>query len=245
MKALVILFLTACSAWGQSFSMQDQAFLGTVHSRPSPQWLSYVSITGSPVSAWGSAYGAISLSQSTSTNQPTITASAFGSTQGIIFDGISKVLSYTGKPISNTQAGSLSVVFKTGSSVTGPFVIVSQSDSAAANDWWEFGIDANGKLYVESDAAGTKHTVEGSTVLATSTAYNAILTYDGTDYYLTLNGTEENPLVIVNVGAFAWAGRVGGTTVFSVGATVTSGGTVRPFNGSLGAVAFWNYDITQ
>lgn len=154
-------------------------------------------------------------------------------------------MSFTGKPINNTQAGSLSVVFKTGSSVTGPFVLVSQSDSATANNWWEFGIDANGKLYVESNVSGTKETVEGSTVLNASTAYNAILTYDGTDYWFQLNGTEENPLVIVNQGAYAWAGVVGGTTIYSRGATVTSGGTFRYFNGSLGAVAWWNYDITQ
>lgn len=244
MRWLAPYFLSLAASLAQPFTLNDPALLGRIHARPMPQWLSYVAVTGSPVSDWSTAYGSITVSQSTSTNRPTITASAFGSNNGITFDGISKVLSYTGKPITATQAGSLSVVFKTGSSVTGPFVFVSQSDSAVANDWWEFGIDANGKLYVESNAAGTKETVEGSTVLATSTAYNAILAYDGTDYWLQLNGVEENPLVVVNQGAYAWTGRVGGTTVYSIGATVTSAGTVRPFNGSLGAIGWWNYDIT-
>lgn len=224
---------------------QDIAFLGTCNRASSPYWTTASGVTGSPCSSWASIAGNYSVTQGTSANRPTITASAFGSNSGLTFNGTSQYLSTTNKVIYRTLSATLSVVFKTPATVTGPVVLVSQSDSAVANDWWEFGIAADGKLYVESDAAGTKMTVEGSTVLAASTIYNAILTYDGTDYYLLLNGVEENPLVITNAGAFAWAGRVTGTTVFAVGATITSGGAVRFFNGLLGGVYFWNGDITR
>jgi hypothetical protein len=231
------------------------ALLGTVHSqspfknqlRPKADlyWESDTSVTGSPASAWASIAGSITLSQATSGNRPAVISSAFGTTQGLTFDGTNDALSYSGQAITRTGAASLSVVFKTGSSVTGPFVLISQADSSVANTWWEFGIAADGKLYIEYNNAGTKQTVEGSTVLSTSTAYNAILTYDGTDFYLLLNNVEENPLVITNTGTFAWLGAVSGTPLFGVGATMPSEGATRFFNGVIGGVYFWNRDLTR
>lgn len=212
---------------------------------PVLSWESDVGVTGSPASAWLSKVGAVTLSQSTVGNRPTVTASAFGSTTGLTFNGTSSVIGASGAVITRTTAATLSVVFKTGSSVAGPFVLVSQSDSATANNYWEFGIGSDGKLYVSSNVNGTTLTIQGSTVLSTATVYNAILCYDGTDFYLQLNGTEENPLVITSTGAFAWLGGVGGATVFNVGATVTSGGTARYFNGVIGGVYFWNQDISS
>lgn len=213
---------------------------------PVLSWESDTNVTGSPASAWASKVGSVTVSQSTSGNRPAVTASAFGSTQGLTFDGTNDVLSYSGQAITRTGAASVSLVFKTPATVSGPVVIVSQSNSAATNDWWEIGIAADTRLYVESNNAGTKHTVKGSTFLAASTTYNAILTYDGTDFYLSLNGTEENPLTIENAGAFAWMGRVSaGTPVFSIGATTLSSGDTRFFNGVIGALYFWNTDITQ
>lgn len=211
---------------------------------PRLYWESDIGVTGSPASAWKSRVGQVALSQGTGANQPAVTASAFGSTQGLTFDGSNDSLAYSGAAVTTTGAASLSVVFKTGSSVTGPFVLLSQSDSATTNNYWEFGIGADGKLYVTSNVNGTALTIQGATVLATATVYNAILCYDGTDYYLQLNGTEENPLVVTSVGAYAWLGGVGGTTVFTLGATTTSGGTARYFNGVLGGVYFWNQDLT-
>ena len=213
---------------------------------PSLVWLSNSGVTGNPASAWASSTGIVTLAQATVANQPTVTASAFGSSPGLTFNGTSSAMSASGVAVPQTAAGSLSVVFKTGASVTGPFVICAQSDSSAINNWWEIGVAADGKIYIESNANGTKQTVEGSTVLSNSTSYNAIVTYDGTDFYVQLNGVEENPLVITNVGAFAWLGRVtAGTPVFTVGATATSGGNARFFNGSVGAIYFWATDITQ
>lgn len=217
---------------------------GSINITPDLSFISTSGVTGSPASAWDSFVGGISLTQSTAGSRPAISASAFGSAQGLSFDGANDVIGYTGKPITATAAGSLLCVFKTPSAFSSRRVIVSQSDSAVANDWWELGIDASGMVYVESNAAGTVHTVRGITELAESTAYSVILCFDGVDYFMTINGAEENPLTIESVGAFAWAGRVGGTPVFNIGGTVTSGGTQRPFSGIIGEVSFWNQDLT-
>lgn len=212
-----------------------------------PYWESDSGVSGSPASAWAAIVGGVTLSQGTSGWRPAVTASAFGSTTGLTFDGVDDVLTNTTRVINRTNAASLAVVFKTGSNVTNSAsVLVSQADAAVANDWWEFGIASDGRIYIDNNASGTQHTVKGATVLSTNTSYSAVLTYDGTDFYLTLNGLEENPLTIESAGAFAWIGRVSGTSpVFSVGATTTSDGTVRPFNGTIGGVYFWNADLTQ
>lgn len=228
-------FLSVISRADPFFPMQGQL-----------TWLAWESdsgVTGSPASAWLSKVGTVSLAGA-SGERPAVTASAFGSTTGLTFDGTNDAMSITAKPIAATAAGSLSLVFKTPAAISAKMVLVSQSDAAVANDWFEVGIDSDGKLYVESNNAGTKHTVKGSTVLTVSTIYNAILVYDGTDFYLLLDNVEENPLVIENIGAFAWFGRVGGTTTFTVGATITSGGAARFFSGVIGGIYFFNSDIT-
>lgn len=233
---------------GSARAQQTFIALNGGQSRPALYWESDYGVTNvsSAASAWLPVVGAITLSQGTAGNRPTITTNAFGTTTGLTFNGTTNLLSYTGQAITQTGAASLSVVFKTGSSVTGPFVLVSQADSAATNNYWELGIGSDGKLYVSSNAGGTTLTIQGSTVLSASTVYNAILCYDGTDFYLLLNGVEENPLVITSIGAFAWIGRVSaGSPVFAVGATVLSSGTARFFNGVIGGVYFWNKDLTQ
>lgn len=206
-------------------------------------WESDTNVTGSPVSSWVSKDNTVTLTQS-GTSRPSIAAGAFGSTQGLLFDGINDFMAVASKIISVTGAGSISLVFKTGTSVVGPMVLVSQSDAAVANDWFEVGINADGKFYVESNNAGTKMTVLGSSVLLASTVYNVILCYDGTDFFILLNNVEENPLEISNIGTFAWFGRIGGTTTFTVGATTTSGGTFRNFSGIIGGIYFWDTDLT-
>lgn len=238
-RALVILLTAAACHAG---SIPWTALLEEI---PSLQLTSQTGVTGSPCSAWTAVRTGLTVSQATSTNQPTVTAAAFGSLSGLTFDGISKALSYTGAAVTNTRQGSLQVVFKTPATVTGPVVILSQADSATNNVWWEFGITSTGKLYVESNASGTKLTEEGATVLSASTTYTALLTYDGVDFYLSLNGTEENPLVLTNSGAWRWLGAIGGTPAFTVGATTLSTGNTRFFNGTLGGIWFWNVDITR
>lgn len=206
-------------------------------------WESDTNVTGSPVSSWISKDNTVTLSQS-GTSRPAIALATFGSTQGLLFDGVNDFIAVASKIISATAAGSISLVFKTGTSVVGPMVLVSQSNVAVANDWFEVGINADGKFYVESNNAGTKMTVLGSSVLLASTVYNVILCYDGTDFFILLNNVEENPLEISNIGSFAWFGRVGGTTTFTVGATTTSGGTFRNFLGIIGGIYFWDTDLT-
>jgi len=208
-------------------------------------WASDTGVTGSPASAWESIDESVTLAQSSGSNRPAVTGSVFGSTQGLTFDGSNDNLTVATQVITATAAGTISIVFKTGASVVGPMVMVSQSDSAVANNWVEFGINADGRLYIESNASGTKHTVVGSTVLLPSTRYDMQLAFDGIDYYMQLNNVEENPLEIVNIGVFAWFGRVAGTTAFTVGGTITSGGLQRPFAGAVGAIYLWAVDLTE
>lgn len=220
---------------------------GTVIGTPpgaNVSWESDHGVTGSPASAWQSIDTTVTLAQSSGSSRPAVTASAFGSTTGLTFDGVNDYMTVATKVVTVTGAASISIVFKTAATVTGPQVLVSQSNTAAANDWFEIGIGADGRLYIENNNAGTKLTIVGSTALLPSTIYNAILCFDGTDYFLELNGVEENPLTISNIGSFAWFGRVGGTTSFSVGATVTSGGAARFFAGVLGGVYFFSEDLT-
>jgi hypothetical protein len=207
-------------------------------------WASDTGVTGSPCSAWESIDASVTLAQGTGSQRPAVTSSVFASTQGLTFDGANDNVTVATQVIAATGAGTISIVFKTGASVAGPMVMVSQSDSAVANNWVEIGINADGKLYIESNASGTKHTVAGSTVLTASTRYDMQLAYDGTDYYMQLNNVEENPLVIENIGVFAWFGRVAGTTTFTVGGTITSGGLQRPFAGAIGAIYLWAVDLT-
>lgn len=208
-------------------------------------WESDNGVTGSPASAWESLDTTVTLAQSTSGSRPAVTGSAFGSTTGLTFDGVNDYLTVATKVVTETGSATVSIVFKTAATVTGPQVLVSQSDTAVANEWFEVGISVDGKLYVESNNAGTKHTVNGSTVLLPSTIYNVILCYDGTDYFMLLNSAEENPLTIESVGAFAWFGQTSSTTpAFTVGATITSGGTSRYFEGVVGGIYFWDEDLT-
>jgi hypothetical protein len=207
-------------------------------------WESDTTVTGNPVSAWLSKDGTVTLAQGTGSQRPAVTAGAFGSTQGLTFDGVNDHLTIATKVVTDTSGSAISVVFKTPATVVGPGVLVSQSNVAVANDWFEIGIGADGKLYVENNNAGAKLTIKGSTVLAPSTVYDLMLCYDGTDYFLLLKGVEENPLTIVNIGSFAWFGRVGGTTSFTVGATITSAGVQRPLAGVLGGIYLFDTDLT-
>lgn len=207
-------------------------------------WESDTGVTGSPASEWESIDTTVTLEQSSGSSRPAVTAGAFGSTQGLTFDGVNDYLTIAVQVVSETGEGSLSIVFNTASTVTGPQVLLSQSDSAVTNDWFEVGIASDGKIYIESNDGGTKLTVKGSTVLEPSTVYNVMLFFDGTDYFVLLNGVEENPLTIENIGDFAWLGRVAGTTAFTVGATITSAGTARYFDGVIGGIYFWDEDLT-
>jgi hypothetical protein len=207
-------------------------------------WQSDIGVTGNPASAWEDLAETVTLAQSSGSSRPSVTASVFGSTQGLTFDGVNDHLTVATKVITETGAATISIVFKTGAVISGPVVLVSQSDTAVANDWFEIGIGADARLYVESNDAGTKHTVHGCTPLLPLTKYNVILCYDGVDYYMLLNGVEENPLTISNADSFAWFGRINGTEAFTVAGTLTSGGLQRPFAGVLGAVYLWDEDLT-
>lgn len=162
----------------------------------------------------------------------------------ILFDGTNDHLIYTGSVLETT--GTAIIVFKTGSTAfatRGTQVLVSSADNGTANNWLEIGITSDGRVYIESNVGGTQHTVVGSTFLQTSTNYLLAVAYDGADYYASVNGVEQNPLTITNIGTFAWFGNVSSPDNLVVGGTVTSAGIVRPYQGEILEVALYTENI--
>lgn len=194
---------------------------------------------GSPVSAWVS--GSYTLAQGTAGNRPTHTAT-FTAGHGVSFDGTNDVLSVA-NPFTET-IGSLVMVFRTGT-IGAKQVLCAVTNSAVANEWFEVGITTEGRLYIERNAAGTISRVVGSSILTGATSYQMLLTTDGGDYYLTVNGIEENPLVVESVGSYGWFGDVASADTFSVGAAIISSGATRFFTGILGLVRVYATDITH
>src|SRR5262245_36042477 len=123
-------------------------------SRPYPlplvfKWEDY-GVTGNPASAWKTRDENTVLRQSDSDKRPAVVA--FGETSGLGFDGGNDYLASGSKLVTETGAGSLAIVFKTGATVAAG-VLVAQSDTASANNWFEVGIASDGRLYVESNAS--------------------------------------------------------------------------------------------
>lgn len=192
-----------------------------------------------PVGYWADVVGTRHVIQGTSGKRPLLQTSG----PGIKFDGSDDVLSYAGS-ISDV-VGTLVIAFTTGSSMfTAAQVLIGTADASAANKWFEVGITSDGRIYVEYNNAGTKHTVVGSSFLDVSTTYALMLAFDGTDYYAMLGTTEQNPLIVTNVGTFGWFGSVSSASNLTLGATITSAGTVRPFNGQIHEALIYARDVT-
>lgn len=189
------------------------------------------------VSAWGS------LTQGTAGSQPQCAASVFGSSKGVNFDG-GDHLRLASSIGASGSIGSLLLAIKTPATFTKQSVF-SVADEAAANKWFEVGVDSDSRLYIEYNNAGTIQTAKGSTFLAVSTAYIITVCFDGVDWYVEVDGVEENPITLDSVGTFGWFGSLSGTLNCCVGATVTSGGATRFFSGSVGAVQLFSADISE
>lgn len=145
-----------------------------------------------------------------------------------------------------SDRGTLIVRFTAPSTLSSRMTIVSAADVGTSNNWWEFGVDSDARLYVEFNNAGTIHRVKAPTVIEVSTAYTVSLIHDGVDYFMRLNGAEENPLVIEDSsGSCAWLGDVAGSDNLVIGATIHSGGTVRQFTGTISKFEIYDWDITQ
>ncbi len=182
-----------------------------------------VTTTGNPVGYWGDQSGnGNHVIQATSSARPSYSSVS----PSVTFDGV------------NDNLALAAVRFKTGASqfIDGTRVLVSSADTGTADNWFEVGVDTVGRLYIESNASGTKHTVVGTKALSLSTAYSLMVVHDGTDWYMELDGIEQNPLIIESVGAFAWFGDVSGADNLVIGATITSAGFVRGWKGEISEV---------
>lgn len=196
------------------------------------------SANNDPVGYWGDSVGTRHIIEATAGERPLLQTAL----PSILFDGTDDRLAYAGA--FTDVVGSVVIVFKTEAAFTTRRVILSSADEAAADVWFEIGIAADGRIYIESNAAGIKHTVNGSSFLEVATSYVLTVTHDGTDYYAQIGAVEQNPLTIENVGAFAWFGDVAGADNIVLGGTVTSAGLVRPFKGEIMEVAVYSGDIT-
>ena len=199
-------------------------------------------VAGNPIGAWPSTGSTRALTQTTATQRPLYQTVP----KRVVFDGVDDRLS-TASPIAATAAGAIILVFTTSATAfatRGVQAILSQSNSAAANAWFEVGIDAGGRLYTEFNNSGTIRTAVGSTVLANSTTYALLVSYDGTDYYMQLGPSEENPITYSNAGAFGWLGGVPAANTLTLGGTLTSAGLVRPFQGAVIEAQIYTTDIT-
>lgn len=192
-----------------------------------------------PVGFWGSSSGTLASVASSSTARPTLDID----TPAVSFDGSDDYLEGTALSVTS---GSLLFVIETGATAFSTAqAIFSAADEGSASEWFEIGITADGRLYIERNAAGTKHTLIGSSYLENATAYAVLIVYDGTDYYVQIGSTEQNPLMVKNEGTPGWFGSVTSADNVVFGGTVTSGGLVRPFEGKILAADLYSTDITS
>jgi hypothetical protein len=201
-----------------------------------------VSANNDPIGYWLDAAGAKTFIQATAGARP-LYQSAIPS---MLFDGSNDVLTYTGA-LSDT-VGTIIISFITGSTLLvdeGDQVLFSSADTGTANNWFEIGISGDGNIYLSRNVGGTIHRVIGSSVLEESTGYVAMVAFDDTDYYMMVNSTEQNPLIVESVGTPGWFGDVTGADNLCLGGTTTSAGLVRPFNGQIMSIEYYNTDVTQ
>lgn len=149
-------------------------------------------VTGDPVSQWDSAdIAASAFTQGTAANQPDYQASVLNSLPGIYFDGSNDHLACSSNVVTGTEH-TLTVVGKLGASAFAvDQVIISCSDTATADYYWELGIDSAGKFYVEAKNGGTVNRVTGNTVMSPSGSFVVTVASDGFDWTLIVNRTAQ------------------------------------------------------
>lgn len=187
--------------------------------------------------------GAKTFTQGSVGNRPTFSIS--GGVSGVSFGGSTSYMP-SANSIPSTQ-GTLIVAFQTGATAfatQGDQVLFSSADTGTADNWFEVGIDSSGRMYCEFNASGTKNRARGSTILSQSTKYCFALDFAGTDYWMQIGTTEENPITYLNSDtsapmSFKWFGDVSGPDNVVIGGTVTSAGLVRPFQGLIYTARLW------
>lgn len=197
--------------------------------------LSSADLTIGALSTWGE------FSQGTAGARPTVTASIFGTVPGVVFDGGD----YLSGTVNANTIGTIIFVIKTPTTITTRQCIFSVADSAAANKWFQVGIDSDARIYAEYNNAGSINTVKGSSFLDISTSYIVSISLGVDGYYAEIGGIEENPLTLDSVGTAGWFGSVTGTLNATIGACVTSGGAARFFSGTIGAIQLYNTDLSE
>jgi hypothetical protein len=109
-------------------------------------------------------------------------------------------------------------------------------DSATtSNRTWQFRVNASGKLeYLFWDAGGTVRTVTGATTVTRYAKIHGAATYNGSNAYVYLNGTQDGTLALTSTI------RTPVTPPnLEIGRVNTSGGTSAFWNGQIAGVGFY------
>jgi len=101
----------------------------------------------------------------------------------------------------------------------------------------QLGIDANGKVFWESNISGTVKRATGDTVLEVDGTYVIVVTHDGTNVAIRVNGTAQTLAGDADGG---WFGDVSGRDAVTVGALVVSSGATDLFDGYVAEVALYD-----
>jgi hypothetical protein len=147
------------------------------------------------------------------------------------FDGSSDYI--FGSATNTDTTGSVYIIFSPDDVVrTNRQVLMSFSDTATANNYIEFGVEADGRVYVESNSGGTLYTVRSISALSNDVYSSLIVAHNGSEYSVVING-EQEPVIEMDGTTQKWIGNVAGGDQITLGATQTSGGVDRYFDGKI------------
>ena len=170
--------------------------------------------------------GSSNLTQATGANQPTLTADPSAS-----FDGSNDYI--FGAATNTDTTGSVYLIFSPDDVVrTNRQVLISFSDTATTNNYIEFGLETDGRVYMESNSGGTLYTVRSISALSNNTYSSLIVAHNSSEYSVIING-EQEPVIEMDGTTQQWVGDVVGGDQITLGATQTSGGVSRYFDGNI------------
>lgn len=179
-------------------------------------------VDGDPILSWTSDYtDASEFEQATAASRPTYNYQALHGHSTLTFDGTDDVIEF-GASLNTATLGTLTIVFTTGATAfSADQALFASADEAAANVYFEVGIDSAGKCFVEVNDSGTVHRITGNTVLANSTSYMLEIRSDGSTWEMRLNGVVQT-LTIVGSNSGKWLGDLSGRDNCTLGALVAS-----------------------
>ena len=113
--------------------------------------------------------------------------------------------------------------------------MISRESGTSASRTFQFRVSSGGKLeFLFWDAAGTIRTVTGATTITRLTRTHVAATYDGSNAYVYLGGTQDGTLAVSSTLRIP-----AGAAPLEYGRVNTSGGAGQFFNGPLAGCGFY------